>query len=259
MSLYFSKFKRIYQQILDIRSYFGIYLIMTSKDSEKENAIKLRKQGYSYTEILKEINVSKATLSGWLRNIKLNDIQSERLRSKNECARHLGSIALRNNRINKTKKIIEAAKSEINMINDTNLKIIGAVLYWAEGSKQNENRPSKELIFTNSDPKMIKIYLLWLNKCLFVKPENIKFEIYIHETYKKTPGVLSFYWSSVTGFPINMLSKIYFKKNKVNSIRKNKGDSYHGVLRITVKKSTDLSRKVMGLVEGICLQTGVIH
>lgn len=232
---------------------------MTSKDSEKENAIKLRKQGYSYTEILKEINVSKSTLSGWLRNIKLNNIQFERLRSKNEYARHLGSIALRNNRINKTNKIIEAAKSEINIISCTNLKIIGAVLYWAEGSKQNENRPSKELIFTNSDPKMIKVYLLWLDKCFLIEQKNIKFEIYIHETYNKTPEELSSYWSSVTNFPVNMLSKIYFKKNKVNSIRKNKGDSYHGVLRITVRKSTDLSRKVMGLVEGICVQTGVIH
>lgn len=52
-----------------------------------------------------------------------------------------------------------------------------------------------------------------------------------------------------------MLSKIYLKKNKVNSYRKNKGEGYHGVLRITVKKSTDLNRKVMGLVEGICLHS----
>lgn len=45
---------------------------MTSKDGEKEMAIKLRVQGYSYTEILKSVSVSKGTLSGWLKNIKLN-------------------------------------------------------------------------------------------------------------------------------------------------------------------------------------------
>lgn len=148
---------------------------------------------------------------------------------------------------------------EIKKIDLNNLKIIGTVLYWAEGSKQNENRPSKELIFTNSDPKMIKIYLLWLNKCLYIKPENIKFEIYIHETYMKTPIQLSLYWSEITKFPKNTLNKIYFKKNKVNSFRKNKGKEYHGVLRVTVRKSTDLSRKVTGWVEGICLQSKSIH
>jgi transposase len=39
---------------------------MVSKDNEKETAVKLRKQGYSYTEILKKVSVSKATLSEWL-------------------------------------------------------------------------------------------------------------------------------------------------------------------------------------------------
>lgn len=231
---------------------------MISKVGEKEIAIKLRSQGHSYTEILKSVNVLKGTLSGWLKNIKLNNRQSERLRSKNEYARHLGSIALRNKRIDKTNQIIEKSKLEIKKIDLNNLKIIGTVLYWAEGSKQNENRPSKELIFTNSDPKMIRIYLLWLDKCLFVKPENIKFEIYIHETYKKKPNQLSIYWSEVTKFPKVSLSKIYFKKNKINSLRKNKGVGYHGVLRITVRKSTDLNRRISGLVEGICIQSGII-
>jgi hypothetical protein len=189
----------------------------------------------------------------------LNNLQLERLKLKNANARKLGSIALRNQRIYKTKQIIEKSKLEVEKIDLNNLKIIGAILYWAEGSKQNDNRPSKELIFNNSDPRMLKIYLLWLNKCLFIKPENIKFEIYIHETYKKTPNQLSNYWSEVTKFPKVTLNKIYFKKNKVNSLRKNKGDDYHGVLRITVRKSTDISRKVMGWVEGICLQSGLIH
>jgi len=231
---------------------------MISKSSEKGIAIKLREKGYSYSEILKVIQVSKATLSQWLRNVDIASDQVERLRSKNAEARKLGSLALRNNRIYKTKKIIESSRLEVKSININTLRIIGTVLYWAEGSKQNENRPSKELIFTNSDPEMIKVYLLWLNKCHGIDSSNIKFEIYIHETYDKTPLELSKYWSDITSFSVDNFNKIYFKKNKVKSIRKNKGIKYHGVLRITVRKSTDLSRKVMGWVEGICLQTGMI-
>lgn len=219
---------------------------------DRNQAIKLRNKGYSYTEILKSVNVSKSSLSEWLRHIKITNTQVERLRSKNAKARKLGSITLKRNRIEKTKTIINKAKLEIRNLSINHLKIIGTILYWTEGSKQKKHDPSKELIFSNSDPKMIRIYLLWLKECLLIKPCDIKFEIYIHETYNKTPKELSAYWSKITKFPILSLNKIYFKKNKVNSYRKNMGTNYHGVLRITVRKSTDMNRKVTGWIQGIC-------
>lgn len=227
---------------------------MEAKLKDKENVIKLRKLGYSYSEILKKVRVSKSSLSSWLRDVKITNSQIERLRSKNANARKLGSLVLKKMRIEKTKRIVDKAKSEIVDLNDNYLKIIGTILYWAEGSKQKEHNPSKELVFTNSDVNMIKIYLLWLRKCLFTKNENIVFEIYIHETYNKTKNELIRYWSKVTGFPMKNFKKIYFKKNKVNSFRKNRGKEYNGVLRISVKKSTDINRKVMGWIQGICLQ-----
>lgn len=230
---------------------------MRSKFFEKEKAIKLRKKGYSYSEILKSVGVSRSTLSEWLRHVTISNIQIDRLRLRNEKARKLGSIALKIQRITKSEKIIKQSIAEIGNIDINTLRIIGATLYWTEGSKQNEHEPSKELIFTNSDPKMIRTYLLWLVKCLSIKNDDIKFEIYIHETYNKTSRELSEYWSKVTGFTSDKLSKIYFKKNKVNSYRKNKGEYYNGVLRVTVRKSTDINRKVMGWIEGICLQSGV--
>lgn len=230
---------------------------MRSKFAEKEKAIKLRKKGYSYSEILKSVGVSRSTLSEWLRHITISNTQVDRLRSKNEQARKLGSIALKNKRIEKSENIIKQSIREIGSIDKNTLRIIGATLYWAEGSKQNEHEPSKELIFTNSDPKMLRLYLLWLRRCFLVKKDNIKFEIYIHETYNKTPSELSRYWAGVTKFKIDKLQKIYLKKNKVSSFRKNRGDSYYGVLRITARKSTDLNRKVIGWIEGICLQSGI--
>ena len=39
------------------------------KSEEKTLAIKLRQKGYSYNDILKEVKVSKGTLSAWLTDI----------------------------------------------------------------------------------------------------------------------------------------------------------------------------------------------
>jgi len=44
---------------------------MIFKFKEKEKAIKLRKRGFSYSEILREIPVAKSTLSLWLRSVGL--------------------------------------------------------------------------------------------------------------------------------------------------------------------------------------------
>ena len=48
----------------------------------KEKAVKFRKQGLSYSEILKQIPVAKSTLSLWLKSVNLSNKQSQRLAEK---------------------------------------------------------------------------------------------------------------------------------------------------------------------------------
>jgi transposase len=55
---------------------------MLTKLKEKETAIELRKQGYSYSEILKKVPVAKSTLSLWLRSVGLAERQKQRLTEK---------------------------------------------------------------------------------------------------------------------------------------------------------------------------------
>lgn len=231
---------------------------MKRKLEEKEMALKLRSEGLSYSEILDKVQVSQSSLSLWLKNITLSEEQKKRLTEKGDDARKLGSLALRNQRLIKTSEIIKKSSSEIKGLSTRDLMLIGATLYWAEGSKQKEHNPSKQVIFSNSDPKMIRLYLKWLDECLKISSNNIVFEIYIHETHKKTIQELSTYWSKATGFPVSKFNKVYYKRNKVHSFRKNRGVDYGGVLRVSVIKSTDLNRKIMGWINGICLQSGVV-
>jgi hypothetical protein len=222
------------------------------KQDKREEVIRFRKQGFSYSEIRRFVHASKSSLSLWLRDIVLSDDQVKRLRRKGDVARLLGSKALKEARIRKQKLIINDAISEVKPLSGTDLWLIGVVLYWAEGSKQKEYNPSQRVCFSNSDPAMLKIFLKWLRDCLCVNPEDIVFEIYIHETYQRTREELSKYWSKVTNYPLNKFNTIYYKKNKVHSYRKNRGEGYHGVLRISVKKSTDLNRKITGWIYGVC-------
>ena len=55
---------------------------MIEKREEKEKAIKLRKQGKTYSEILSVVPVAKSTLAIWLQSVSLGKKQKQRITKK---------------------------------------------------------------------------------------------------------------------------------------------------------------------------------
>lgn len=221
----------------------------------RSNAIALRKKGWSYSEILKRVPVAKSTLSLWLRGVNLSKKQKQKLTRKKLKAAHRGGKVKKNKRIALTKKIKKQARDEIGGFNKRDLWLVGIALYWAEGSKQKENNPSQGLVFSNSDPLMLKVFLKWLLSCLKIKKNDIKFEIYLNKNFLMNLHSIKRFWSGETGFPIERFSKIYFKKNKINN-KKKFNLNYFGLIRIKVKNSTNLNRRISGWIEGICNNAG---
>lgn len=225
-----------------------------TKTSLKNQAIALRKTGKSYSQILKEVSVSKSTLSLWLKSVQLTNKQRQHLLLKRDLATHKGGAVKRANRIEKMNNIIKQASFKVSSVTDKDLWIAGIMLYWAEGTKEKEYNPGTNVIFSNSDPEMIRVYLKWLKESLKIKNDRIHFEIYIHESYKNGRHELGLFWSKITGFPLSNFDKVYYKRDKVSGNRKNKGVKYHGLLRIVVRKSSYLNRTIAGWVEGFCRQ-----
>lgn len=228
------------------------------KQQLRAKAIQLRGIGLSYSEILQEIPVAKSTLSLWLQSVSLSKKQVQRLTEKKSEAIQRGWQSRKNERIKKTIEIRHKANLEIPRINKKDLFFMGIMLYWAEGAKQRANGISQGVCFSNSDPLMIKVFLKWLRICLKIPDNDISFDIYIHENHKDQNTQVKTYWSSVTGFSNGKFDKIYYKKHKLKTNRYNIGSSYYGLLRIRVKRSTDLNRKISGWIEGVCVQCRVV-
>ena len=230
------------------------------KDKRKEKAIELRKKGFSYSEIKKQIPVAKSTISLWLRSVGLSKRQKQRLTDKKLASIKQGWQKWRNIRINITNEIIKQAQKDTESLEITKEKLwlMGTMLYWAEGAKSREYRPTQAVSFSNSDPLMIKLFILWLKNVLTLPPDRIKFEIYIHETHKNKIVEAKKYWTMVTESSEAEFGKIYFKKNKINTKRKNLGSNYHGLLRVQVTRSTNLNRQITGWISGICKKWGVV-
>ena len=224
---------------------------MIKKTKEKENAIRLRKQGKTYSEILNAIPVAKSTLGLWLKEVKLSKSQNQKFTTAKKLASLRGGQAKRTQRIQKQNKIWSESKAEIKNISSRELFLMGIVLYWAEGAKEKEQRPGSIFEFSNMDPKMVQIILAWLARVCKIDKNMIIFNIFLHESQKTRVMKVKKYWSRVTSFPVGCFSTIYWKKNKLKTNRKNTGEKYYGVLKIKVRQSSELVRKIKGWSEGI--------
>jgi hypothetical protein len=222
---------------------------MIPKIKEKEEAIKLRKKGFSYSEILEQIPISRSTLSLWLRSVGLAKAQFQRTTQKRIAGGLRGAATRKRNRIAITEEIKSKARKEVVEISQRDLWLIGVSLYWAEGSKEKSYKPGTGIIFNNSDTKMILLFLTWLKEILKVNDSFISLELYIHETADHKKALK--YWAHTLHIPTKKF-KVYFKKNKIKTIRRNTGNNYHGLIRIRVNRSSSLHRQIDGWVEGIC-------
>ncbi len=225
-------------------------MLLLAEDRKK--AIALRKEGRTYTEILKDIHVAKSTLSGWLKDVSLASSQRHRITLKKLAAQASAVEAVKQRRRLLVQGFVESGLRDVGQLSDRDLFMLGTALYWAEGAKQKERfNVSQGVDFTNSNLLVIRVFLKWLKKCCLIDNfDKIGFELYIHESVGKArAGNEVIWWKRNLKLPENLVVKIRFKKHKL-STRRHILD-YHGQFRVRVFKSTNLNRKIAGWIAGI--------
>lgn len=222
---------------------------MLAKTVQHKKAILLRKKGYSYSEIAAVINVSQASLSLWLRNVELTQLQMDNLLLKRKNGQAKGAKRRRDVREQQQKTIIETAAQEIDNLSKKELFLLGTVAYWCEGSKQKAHNVSQCVVFANSDPFLIKLFIKWLKEICLIKKNDIKYSLHIHETGDTKRAIE--YWCKTLNITTTELGRPILKRHRTATTRKNVGKDYYGLIRIVVGRSTNLNRKIAGWIVGI--------
>ena len=223
------------------------------KSTAHGQAIVLRQSGLPYTAIREQLGIAKSTLWRWLKAEGLVETQPQQLTELRRKARQQGSAAVRAKYLASTSALIEAAKGEIGSISRRDLWILGAALYWAEGSKQKPHHVAQRVTFTNSDPAMIRVFLAWLDQVCGIGHERVSFELYIHES-ADVMGARKF-WESILHIPSERL-RVRLKRHQLAPRRRNIGRRYVGLVRVTVAKSASLNRKIAGWIQGLSITSG---
>ncbi|MTE19388.1 hypothetical protein F0L17_09660 [Streptomyces sp. TRM43335] len=215
-----------------------------AKTEARERARALRRAGRTYDEIAAELGVSKSSVSLWVRDLPRPATPPDRLRRMREArwAPHRRERAIRRHQ---TKL---AAANEIGRMTDRELFLAGVGLYWAEGSKSKPHRTREEVVFVNSDPTMIQVYLAWLSLLGIVR-ERWQFRLMIHESADAESAKR--FWAVLVGVDASSFERTTLKKHNPRTSRKNVGDEYRGCLVVRVRDGADLYRRIEGWWYGI--------
>ena len=214
-------------------------MYMQTNEIQKRKALKLRLQGLSYGEIKEKISVSKSTLSSWLKTVALKPRDRKRLYAK--VAKYLakGPYSQKERRAKEVEQILSEAKDEIVLpLSKETLRMMGAMLYWAEGRKKKGG-----LELTNSDPMLIYFFVKWLEEIFNIPASGLKMRLNIYPQQDEMS--LKKFWSKLTGIPLTSFGKTFVKPP--NTFFK-KNNSYYGTARIEVPKGGDKKHRIHGWI-----------
>jgi hypothetical protein len=182
----------------------------------------LRADGLTYDEIRQITGASVGSLSLWLGDMPAGPDATAR-----SAARYSATCAQsRAVRLAARESAIVQTSEEIGPVTKRELFLAGLSLYWAEGSKSKPWRINDRLVFINSDPTIVAVFMHWL-ELLGVDPEGCHFHVSIHET-ANVPAAEE-YWARVLGVTSSTFNRPTIKRHRPTTTRYNTGDSYRGV------------------------------
>ena len=223
----------------------------SNRAKDKERATQLRLAGKSYNEIKNTLNLpSKGTLSFWFKDLILTPQAKKLLASNIQKATERG---LTNFNRKRSARIIQendyARQSwlrQIKRLTNRELMLIGAALYWGEGTKYHKERTAA-LVFTNSDAVMVRLYMRFIRKIFKISEERIRAGIQIHDNVDEM--LARQYWAHVMGVPIDRFY-ITHQASKASLKKRNPRTLPYGTVSIRVHYRK-IFYTVLGMIDGL--------
>jgi hypothetical protein len=204
------------------------------KVAERQRARELRARSWTLQEIADELGVSKSSVSLWVREV---DFEPR--------PRNRGHPAGPHHPMRQKKEAeIVAARAEaverVGEVTDRDLLVFALALYAGEGGKSEG-----AVIFANSDPVLIRVFLRWLRSEFDLDEERFRGRLYLHTDLDL--AVATEFWSELSGIPPERFHRPY-RAAADPTMRRNR----HERGCFTVKyHSRSVQRRVMARIRAI--------
>ncbi len=217
------------------------------KLAEKNKAIELRQGGFSLRQIAEKLEVSKGSVSSWVRDIA---ILHEALSNISD-RRRLGREQSRTTRllnIAKSEAEIDAAcKEEILPLSDRDLWIAGLMLYAGEGYKSSKVS-GRRVEIANSNPEILRIFINFLIRLCSVPREKIRVRLMLCEDINQKEAKQ--FWSHELGIDLKQFANPFIKLSYKDMPFRHLRRSEYGIAHVNLY-DTKVYKKIIGWIKAI--------
>jgi predicted transcriptional regulator len=214
-----------------------------------ELARELRTEGWLLREIAEELGVAPATAYVWCKGIPVPSraVHGRSPEETRAMARAYWDAELQRRDVTR-QDCINEHRRRIGRLTEYQLGLVVATAYWCEGSKSKPGRRNERLVFINSDPDLIRLFVRWL-EARGVGLDRCRLSLSIHESGDLERSTA--YWAGLLGRDVSSFAKPSLKRHNPKTIRKNTGEDYRGCLVVAVRQSRDLYREIEGVWRGV--------
>ena len=202
----------------------------------------LRRQGWTYSEIMAVLPVGKGTLSGWCRDIRLTEEQIDAIKARVPSQKGVPKDTNWKRRI-EVQAIRELACAEARERMTDPFWVAGTVLYWAEGDKS-----SRRLSLVNSDPRTLALFISWTRA---YHDQAAKFVLALHLHHGNDDLEARAWWRRQLQMPNAPFHKTFIKPPGTGH-RKN--HLVHGVCRVLMRRSGDAWHRTMAWIDEVAVE-----
>lgn len=210
------------------------------KVAERERARELRAQSWTLQEIADELNVSKGSVSLWVRDVEFVPKPRNRGHSSQQPhPLHLKKLA-------DIERCRVEAQQLVGSLSDRDLLMLGIGLYAGEGSKTPGT-----VSMANTNPVFLGLFVTWLRRHFAINGSRLRVRLYLHLGLDLAAA--SRFWSNATRIPLEQFTAPHRPPADASRRR-----SKHEFGCATVAYSCATThRRVMALIEAVSFPTAI--
>ncbi len=182
------------------------------KKAEYEQALALRKRGFTYSEIAKTCGVSSGTVSAWLKTLPFSEqiTKQNKVRATAENKKRLSLInkARTTERAKQYNEVAKLARIEYQHYRNSPLFMMGLTLYLAEG----DNSKRKTIRYSSRHPERHLIFIRFLKNYLGVEKKSLRFWLLLYKDHDEVACMK--HWSKKIGITVGQFYKNQFVQSR---------------------------------------------
>jgi len=214
------------------------------KTRERDEARRLRReQGRSVREIATLLDVSRSSVSLWVRDIELTPSQLAALVRRNPRYTNQRKGSMANRERSRTRRLDYQRRGRELARRDNALYLAGCMLWWAEGAKSRN-----AIRFTNSDPEMARLFVRFLSESFGVRRDEISIYCNLFADHENRQREIEQYWLDRLELPPSSLRQSILNRYSKYSKKKRANKLPYGTCRVVVY-STEIVQTMYGSIQ----------